>query len=131
MQMLPRPKKFINCDTHNMIIAGICVQLNCNMTNALKNVKNAAVNKNSPAIIARYLPSRESPTHPTTGSNTITKGIIQSFCSLERLVESRSKDALNVNLVEELISIFHASKSSKARGNGWKHLVMIASSVVP
>ena len=67
--MLPRLKRFINCDTHNMIIASICVHLNWNMTNALKKVKNATVNKKNPAIIARYLPSSESPTHPITGSN--------------------------------------------------------------
>ena len=92
--MLPRPKRFINPDTHNMITAGICVQLNCNMTNALKKVKNATVNKKNPAIIARYLPSIESPTHPTTGSNTHStlKGISQPFSSEESLAESSSKD---------------------------------------
>ena len=118
--MLPRPKRFINCEAHNTMIAGICVQLNCNMTNALKKVKNATVNKNNPAIITRYLPSIESPTHPTTGSNTLSKlkGISQAFSPVESLVESSWKDALSVNSLEELISIFHASKSSRPRGNG-------------
>ena len=103
-----------------MIIAGISVQLKYNMTNALKNVKNATVNKKNPAIIARYLPSSESPTHPTTGSNTHStlKGISQAFSSVDTLVESNLKDALSVNSLEELISIFHASKSSRPRGNG-------------
>ena len=68
VQMRPRPKRFINCDTHNMIIAGIWVLLNCNVRNAIKNVKNATVSKKNPAIIPRYLPSSESPTYPTTGT---------------------------------------------------------------
>ena len=97
--MLPRPKMFINSDMHNMIIAGICVQLNCNMTNALKKVKNAAFNEKNPAINARYLPSIESPTHPTTGSNTNStlKGRSQFLSSVERLVESSLKDTLIMN----------------------------------
>ena len=123
MLMLPRPKIFIKCEAHNTITAGICVQLNLNMTNAPKKVKNATVNKNNPAIIARYLPSSESPTHPITGSKKLStiKGISQPFSSVEislRLVESSSKDALSVNSLEELISIFHASKSSRLQGNG-------------
>ena len=67
VKMLPRPKGAINCDTHNMIIAAICVQL-----------------------IMNY------------------EFIMNSY--------------------EKPISIFHASKSSRPRGNGWKHLVMVVNS---
>ena len=37
------------------------------------------------------------------------------------------KDTMIAKMLKKPINIFHASKSSRLRGNGWQHLVMVVS----
>ena len=71
MKNVPPPKTAAGNEMHIIAKAGI-VQSNCSITNDIIIAKFVTADRKIATVIARYLPSKESPIHPATGKSTNT-----------------------------------------------------------
>ena len=91
--------------------------MKCTMTVANNKIKNDSIVAKTPTTIARYLPRKESPIHPATGSNT--HGPVHTMTCF--VIRKKIREVVvTIKPPAALSSMLHTSKSSMPLETGLK-----------